>query len=696
MNYTNSWNKSKEKLSIGVTSPYAAQVVAIQDKLRLENHEKVSVTVKSIDGFQGGEEDIIVVSTVRSNNDGSIGFLSSPQNTNVALTRARHCLWILGNERTLMSRNSVWRAIVCDSRDRQCFFSADEDGDLVEAIINVKKDLDQLEDLLHGESIVFKNAMEGNYAAMVAFSDNFRNSFEKLISSHLKKSVMCILLKISIGWRPKRRSVDLMCETSLQIVKHFKVEGYYIVCTIDILKTFQYEQVLKVWDILSSEEIPKFLIRIGSIFNSYTEDFINRCKEKCSNGNLEVPKTWLISDDIFQYKKNHNANFDGDSSSDVDCRSCIENSKVNESLLLMKFYSLSTGIVKHLLSDKLGRELNLPFEVTNQEKEIILFPRSSFILGRSGTGKTTVLTTRLYRKIQQYCLALDGFRSEERGFSMRNNADDSQSVGEVKGNMLHQLFVTANPLLCFAVKQHLSQLKSFVDGGRFDADISSNVMYDIDEMSRFQDIPDTFVGIQPDMYPLVITFHKFLMMLDGTLGNSFFERFRCLRGFSQEKTSTISVALQTFIRTKEVNYNRFCFFYWPHFNRKLTQSFDPSRVFIGIMSHIKVGFKEGISRADYVALSEKRISTRVQERDAIYNIFEDYEKMKAKRCEFDIADLATNLHFRLRNENLQGDKMDFVYVDEVQDLTMKQMLFSNIFVKVLMKALCFVVTKHRL
>lgn len=178
--------------------------------------------------------------------------------------------------------------------------------------------------------------------------------------------------------------------------------------------------------------------------------------------NLEAPKTWPISDDIVQYKKNHNANFDDDSSSDVDCRSCIENSKVNESLLLMKFYSLSTGIVKHLLSDKLGRELNLPFEVTNQEKEIILFPRSSFILGRSGTGKTTVLTMKLYRKIQQYCLALDGFRSEERGFSMRNNADDSQSVGEVKGNMLHQLFVTANPLLCFAVKQHLSQLKRCV------------------------------------------------------------------------------------------------------------------------------------------------------------------------------------------------------------------------------------------
>lgn len=53
--------------------------------------------------------------------------------------------------------------------------------------------------------------------------------------------------------------------------------------------------------------------------------------------------------------------------------------------------------------------------------------------------------------------------------------------------------------------------------------------------------------------------------------------------------------------------------------------------------------------------------------------------MKAKRCEFDIADLVMNRHFRLRNENLQGDKMDFVYVDEVQDLTMKQIaLFKYI------------------
>lgn len=88
-------------------SPYAAQVAAIRDKLpkKYENLEKFVVNVKSIDGFQGGEEDVIIISTVRTHRGGSIGFLSSPQRTNVALTRARyvmtslfdyleHCLFI--------------------------------------------------------------------------------------------------------------------------------------------------------------------------------------------------------------------------------------------------------------------------------------------------------------------------------------------------------------------------------------------------------------------------------------------------------------------------------------------------------------------------------------------------------------------------------------------------------------------------
>lgn len=60
--------------------------------MKCQNCDGFAVKVKSIDGFQGGEEDIIILSTVRSNSGGSIGFISNPQRINVAITRARYYL----------------------------------------------------------------------------------------------------------------------------------------------------------------------------------------------------------------------------------------------------------------------------------------------------------------------------------------------------------------------------------------------------------------------------------------------------------------------------------------------------------------------------------------------------------------------------------------------------------------------------
>ncbi|XP_066344369.1 probable helicase MAGATAMA 3 [Miscanthus floridulus] len=66
------------KLSVGVVSPYNAQVIAIQEKVEktYNSCDGFSVKVKSVDGFQGAEEDIIIISTVRSNKAGSVGFLA--------------------------------------------------------------------------------------------------------------------------------------------------------------------------------------------------------------------------------------------------------------------------------------------------------------------------------------------------------------------------------------------------------------------------------------------------------------------------------------------------------------------------------------------------------------------------------------------------------------------------------------------
>jgi hypothetical protein len=103
--------------------------------------------------------------------------------------------------------------------------------------------------------------------------------------------VINLLLKLSSGWRPKKKRVDSICGDSSQILKQFKVEGLYVVCANDIVKDwsdvvkeFRYHQVLKIWDVLPAEDISKLIKRLDSMFGKYTADFINHCKERCLEG----------------------------------------------------------------------------------------------------------------------------------------------------------------------------------------------------------------------------------------------------------------------------------------------------------------------------------------------------------------------------------------------------------------------------
>ncbi|KAJ6766749.1 DNA2/NAM7 HELICASE FAMILY [Salix purpurea] len=271
----------KETLSVGVISPYSAQVSAIQEKLGKTlsrgSGSGFSVSVRSVDGFQGGEEDIILISTVRCDLMGLVGFLKSPQRTNVALTRARYCLWIVGNGVTLANSDSVWERLVIDAKARGFFYNADEDECLAQAIIAALIEVGKTDHFPNAHLVLFKSARW-----KVSFHNGFSKFVTRIKTMEICKEVISMLKKLLSGWRQshKGRDPNFTNGASSQLLEQYKINGsLYLVWTVDILEENAcIFQVLKVWDLLPLSEISNLAKLVDIFYGKYTGDQINRCK----------------------------------------------------------------------------------------------------------------------------------------------------------------------------------------------------------------------------------------------------------------------------------------------------------------------------------------------------------------------------------------------------------------------------------
>lgn len=103
----------EERIDVGIISPYRAQVQYLRRLIKQSDYFKPLrslISVNTVDGFQGQERDIILISLVRDNDDGQIGFLRDLRRMNVAITRARMKLIILGNVDT-MTRHPFYKKL---------------------------------------------------------------------------------------------------------------------------------------------------------------------------------------------------------------------------------------------------------------------------------------------------------------------------------------------------------------------------------------------------------------------------------------------------------------------------------------------------------------------------------------------------------------------------------------------------------
>mmetsp|Transcript_38239 Transcript_38239/g.70539 ORF Transcript_38239/g.70539 Transcript_38239/m.70539 type:complete len:183 (-) Transcript_38239:20-568(-) len=141
-------NKSGAEVTVGIISFYRDQVNLLKEQLTripgLKN-SRLKVKVATVDGFQGSECDIIILSCVRSHSrlkkgvnggqrqnqrrDNSVGFLNDYRRVNVALTRAKCSLWIVGNAEVLRS-SDLWRRLIKQMDDQKVIRRGGEFKDL--------------------------------------------------------------------------------------------------------------------------------------------------------------------------------------------------------------------------------------------------------------------------------------------------------------------------------------------------------------------------------------------------------------------------------------------------------------------------------------------------------------------------------------------------------------------------------------
>ncbi|RXW22210.1 hypothetical protein EST38_g3633 [Candolleomyces aberdarensis] len=314
--------------------------------------------------------------------------------------------------------------------------------------------------------------------------------------------------------------------------------------------------------------------------------------------------------------------------------------EIHSLLVLEKFVTLSKELLKSG-----SRHLALNASVDPQEKEIIEHTNSCYVLGRSGTGKTT---TVLFKML-----------GIERAYAQQS---EILSVARPR-----QIFVTQSRVLVTRVEESFSKLWESLEATKKSEEElrelagqqklqkeGDSVLYDVDDDVTWKaGLPKKFSLLKDEHFPLFLTFDRLCQLLEGDTENA--------------EGITVNGKRQL------VTYNIFLEQYWPHFPQDLTKNLDPALVFNEILGVIKGSEKSLSHVTGYLDLGAYRdLSHRTQHlfanhRHRIYSLFRAYMDRKRKRGEFDSADRTHRILKAFDAAGVPGTKIDYLYVDEAQD-----------------------------
>ncbi|KAF8686413.1 UvrD-like helicase C-terminal domain [Rhizoctonia solani] len=347
-------------------------------------------------------------------------------------------------------------------------------------------------------------------------------------------------------------------------------------------------------------------------------------------------------------------------------------------IALEKFIPMSRSLIDAILNDS---DSNHVFQVSPKEKEIIYHDSACFVLGRSGTGKTTSIV-----------------------FKMIGIEKLFEQMGEMAKP--RQVFVTQSRVLAQRVQEYYQSLVSGPSdtsnkSSKSDED-EEHVLADLDDedVSAFG-LPAKYSMLEDRHFPLFVTFDQLCSLLEADFGLQFKRLTRTKAHAAAEKRFALSEVadvkidldqddeaaqdndnkpasptVETTERMLEakqaaVTFEVFVAAYWPHFDYQLKKGLDPALVyseFLGIIegSEAALSSKYGaLSRDEYVNLSHKK-SSFASQRGHVYDLYEAYRKRKRQLRGYDSAE-RTHALVVATSQKVPGFKFDCLYIDEAQD-----------------------------
>ncbi|KAH7337934.1 hypothetical protein B0J17DRAFT_405653 [Rhizoctonia solani] len=347
-------------------------------------------------------------------------------------------------------------------------------------------------------------------------------------------------------------------------------------------------------------------------------------------------------------------------------------------IALEKFIPMSQSLITSILNNS---DANHVFHVSAKEKEIIYHESACFVLGRSGTGKTTSI---LFKMI-----------------GIEKLFEQMEEITKPR-----QVFVTQSRVLAQRVQEYYRSLvknsSEAANKESQDGEQEEEVLADLDDedASTFG-LPAKYSMLEDKHFPLFVTYDQLCSLLEADFGLQFRRTPRTKVQAAAEKRFAIAeiadvkidldkeaefviepaiTEVPSPVDTKEdiqqarraaVTFEIFVAAYWPHFDFRLTKGLDPALIyseFLGIIEGSEAALQSptgALSRDEYTSLSHRK-SSFASQKNRVYDLYELYRKRKQFLGGYDSAERTHALVTALIL-GVPGPKIDCLYVDEAQD-----------------------------